>query len=343
MKIKKHQGFFIFFILVLMILTSGAVKSNPGVKTKMPNSAADSLKNIGHASMKIKTADGKVIYIDPFQPGDYSDSADIILVTHGHSDHNQTNLVTKKSTCTTITHVQSNIGGAYKSFNIDGIKIYSVPAYNANHNINQCVGYVIEFNGIKLYHAGDTGNIPEMANLADSNITYALLPVDSIFTMSPSAATNAAGAIQADYNIPIHTKPTPDNYSEDKVSRFTPANRLLVRHGETIALINPNTGIYNYSEPPTDFKLYQSYPNPFNPYTKISYSIPTPAFVTLKIFDLNGGEIATLVEEQVSAGNYTSEWNAGNIAGGVGYASGVYFYRLQAGTFSDTKKFILAK
>lgn len=343
MKIKKHLGFFIFFILVLMVLTSGTVKSNPGIKTKLPNSVADSLTNIGHASMKIKTADGKVIYIDPFQPGDYSDSADIILVTHGHSDHNQTNLVTKKSTCTTITYVQSNIGGVYQGFNIDGIKIYSVPAYNANHNINQCVGYVIEFNGIKLYHAGDTGNIPEMANLADSNITYALLPVDSIYTMSPAAATNAAGVIQADYNIPIHTKPPPDNYSEDKVSRFTPANRLLVRHGETIALFNPNTDIYNFSESPSDFKLYQSYPNPFNPNTKISYSIPTSSFVTLKIFDLNGSEIATLVEEQVSAGNYTREWNARNITSGVGCASGVYFYRLQAGTFSATKKFMLVK
>ncbi len=336
MRIKKNQVYIFFFILVLIVSTSGIVKYN-GTKTNRQYLIADSLHNIGHASMKIKTADGKVIYIDPFQPGNYSDSADIILVTHGHSDHNQTNLVTKKTTCTTITYIQSNIGGVYQSFNIDGIKIYSVPAYNANHNINQCVGYVIEFNGIKLYHAGDTGNIPEMAELADSNITYALLPVDSIFTMTPVEATTAAGLIQADYNIPMHTMPPPDSYSEDKVSRFTPVNRLLIRHGETIALVSPSTAVDDFSETPLDFKLYQSYPNPFNPSTKISYSIPTSSFVTLKVFDINGSEIATLVEEQMPAGNYIREWSSDNIT------SGVYFYRLQTGTFTDTKKFVLLK
>jgi hypothetical protein len=301
--------------------------------------------------MKIKTADGKVIYIDPFQPGNYSDSADIVLVTHAHSDHNQQNLVKKKSTATTITHVQSNLGGVYQTFNIDGIKIYSVPAYNANHNINSCVGYVIEFNGIKLYHAGDTGNIPEMANLADSNITYALFPIDSIYTMSPAAATLAAGLVQADYSIPMHTEPPPDNYDEDKVSRFVPTNRLLVRHGETIALFSSPTGIDDLSEPPSGFKLYQSYPNPFNPVTTIKYSIQTTQaspphlrkegiegrFVTLKVYDVNGNEVATLVDEYKPAGSYEVTFDAKNLS------SGIYYYRLINGSFSETRKMIHLK
>lgn len=351
MKINKYLILFLCFFLLPVAAFTGVIKSNTGLKHNVM-SVADSLHNIGHASMKIKTADGKVIYIDPFQPGNYSDSADIVLVTHAHADHNQQNLVKKKSTATTITHVQSNIGGVYQTFNIDGIKIYSVPAYNANHSINGCVGYVIEFNGIKLYHAGDTGNIPEMANLADSNITYALFPIDSIYTMSPAAATLAAIAVNADYNIPMHTQPPPDNYDEDKVSRFIPPNRLLVRHGETIALISPVTSVDDLSEIPTEFKLYQSYPNPFNPVTTIKYSIPTtPAsppllgkegiegrFVTLKVYDVNGNEVATLVNEFKKAGTYEVEFSA---AGKL--ASGVYFYRLQAGSFSVTKKIVLLK
>jgi len=336
MKIQKYKFPVFLFLLTFLISAAYITKSNPDKRTS-PNLIADSLQNIGHASMKIKTAEGKVIYIDPFQPGDYSDSADIILVTHGHGDHNQTNLVTKKSTCTTITHVQSNIGGIYQSFNIDGIKIYSVAAYNDNHNINQCVGYVIEFNGIKLYHAGDTDNIPEMTNLADSNITYALLPIDGFFNMSSEEATTAANNIQANFSIPIHTERTPDDYNEENVALFIPTNRLLLRHGETIALVSPSTDAENFSVFPSDIKLYQSYPNPFNPSTKISFSIPTSSFVTLKVFNLNGSEIATLVEEQMPAGNYTREWSAVNMP------SGVYFYRLQTGTFTDTKKFVLLK
>ena len=318
-----------YYIIIFLIL----------LKANLINAVSDSLHNIGHASMKIKTADGKIIYIDPFHgsSADYSDSADIILVTHGHPDHNQTNLVTKKSTCTTITYVESNISGVYQSFNVDGIKIYSVAAYNQNHNKNQCVGYVIEFNGIKLYHAGDTGNITEMAELADSNITYALLPVDGVFNMSPEDATEAANIIQADYSIPMHTEPSPDDYNESIVARFTPANKLLVRNGETIALVSSSTDVENKTEVPSGFKLYQSYPNPFNPSTTIKFSIPVSSFVTLKIFDMNGREITTILSEQIPAGNYSKKWNA------LDMPSGVYFYRLQSGSFTDTKKLMLLR
>jgi L-ascorbate metabolism protein UlaG (beta-lactamase superfamily) len=333
LKTKKRYNVLILLLLAAFLIPlSETTKSDPA-----PNTTSDSLHNIGHASMKIKTVDGKVIYVDPFAPGDYSDSADIILVTHGHSDHNQINLVTQKQKCTVITYVESNISGVYQSFDVDGIKIYSVAAYNQNHNKNQCVGYVIEFNGIKLYHAGDTGNIPEMAELADSNVTYALLPVDGIFTMSPEDATDASNMIRAIYSIPIHTEPPPDNYNEDIVARFTPNNRLLVRNGETIALMKPATDVENNTKLLSNFRLYQSYPNPFNPVTKINFSIPLPSFVTLKVFDVKGSEVSTIVSEQLPGGIYSKEWNASDMP------SGVYFYRIETGNFTDTKKFVLLK
>ncbi len=325
-----------FFIYIRLSLLSILI-SLFNIDETFSQLPADSLHNIGHASMKIKTADGKIIYIDPYQtPGDYSDSADIILVTHSHQDHNNVSLVTQKSTCTVITYAEANLSGQLQNFIVDNIKIYAVPAYNQNHNRNQCVGYVLDFNGIKLYHAGDTGNIPEMADLADSNITYALLPIDGIFNMGPEEATEAANAIQADFSIPMHTEATPDDFNEGNVNLFTPPNKLVVRHGETIALTSPSTNVEE-SKVPVEFRLEQSYPNPFNPSTTINFSIPSSSFVFLKIYDVNGKEVAVIIKKELPEGNHSIKWNAADLS------SGVYFYRLEAGNFSATKKLLLLK
>ncbi len=87
---------------------------------------------------------------------------------------------------------------------------------------------------------------------------------------------------------------------------------------------------------PRDFALNQNYPNPFNPSTTISYSLPKAAIVSLRIFNALGQEVATLVNEQKEAGYYQVQWNA-NVS------SGIYFYRLQAGEYVETKKMILLK
>jgi photosystem II stability/assembly factor-like uncharacterized protein len=88
---------------------------------------------------------------------------------------------------------------------------------------------------------------------------------------------------------------------------------------------------------PTAFALAQNYPNPFNPSTTISYELPTNSRVTLKIFNLLGQEVATLVDGQQDAGSHALQWNAANVS------SGVYFYRLQADNFSQTRKLLLLK
>lgn len=94
------------------------------------------------------------------------------------------------------------------------------------------------------------------------------------------------------------------------------------------------------------FALHQNYPNPFNPTTTIEFQIPPSSFsekgeqmgfVSLKIYELLGREVATLVSEKLSAGNHTRQWNA------AGMSSGVYFYRLQAGAFVETKKLVLLR
>ena len=102
-------------------------------------------------------------------------------------------------------------------------------------------------------------------------------------------------------------------------------------------------GTYNYSNiievyiAPASFALLQNYPNPFNPSTRISYQLPINSFVTLKVFDVVGNEIATLVNEEKSAGEYKVDFDASKIG------SGIYFYTLSAGEFLQTKKMILIK
>jgi photosystem II stability/assembly factor-like uncharacterized protein len=92
---------------------------------------------------------------------------------------------------------------------------------------------------------------------------------------------------------------------------------------------------------PNDFKLSQNYPNPFNPSTKINYQLPTAGNVTLKVYDVLGNEIATLVNEYKPAGSFEVEFNPASSIKKP--ASGIYFYRLQAGSFVETKKMILLK
>lgn len=99
------------------------------------------------------------------------------------------------------------------------------------------------------------------------------------------------------------------------------------------------TGVNNsaLNQTPGNFLLYQNYPNPFNPSTVISYQVPNYGKVSLKVFDLLGREVALLVNEVKSAGNYEATFNAANLP------SGIYFYRLQSGSYNATKKLVLLK
>lgn len=110
------------------------------------------------------------------------------------------------------------------------------------------------------------------------------------------------------------------DYSNEVVSRTEPMNKKSVEE----IVIN-------------EYKLDQNYPNPFNPITKISYSIKEESLVTLKIYDILGKEIATLVNENKAAGNYEIIFNASDLP------SGMYIYKIQSGSFTDAKKMLLTK
>jgi hypothetical protein len=88
---------------------------------------------------------------------------------------------------------------------------------------------------------------------------------------------------------------------------------------------------------PSDYELGQNYPNPFNPNTNIEFKIPKEGMVTLKVYDILGHELTVLMDEKLHPGKFNVRWDADN------FPSGVYYYKLQAGDFSETKKMILLK
>jgi hypothetical protein len=142
----------------------------------------------------------------------------------------------------------------------------------------------------------------------------------------------------------LNTQPHPDTVWIDTLgatwSRYyyitaIDSNANESSHSDTVSLGPVGVG-EPYSSPFT-FGLEQNYPNPFNPSTSIKYQIPSTNFVTLKVYDVLGREIATLVNEVKQPGTYAVQFD------GSGLASGIYFYKLQAGSFADVKKLVLVK
>ena len=97
------------------------------------------------------------------------------------------------------------------------------------------------------------------------------------------------------------------------------------------------TSVRENSYQPKSFSLSQNYPNPFNPLTIFNFQLPISSDVTLKVYNIFGSEVATIVNEHLQAGNYAREWNAEN------FPSGMYFYRMTAGKYSETKRLLLLK
>ena len=189
----------------------------------------------GHGSYRLTASNGTVIYVDPYAGDGYDLSADIILVTHQHGDHNQVNLVTQKEGCKVITEADALEGGKHNQFDIDGILIQAVTAANKNHDPAVCVGYIITLDGIKVYASGDTSKTEEMASFAAKAIDYALLPCDGQYNMDLDEAAECAEIIGAKHNIPIHLVPG-ELFNQARAEAFTGPNRLIVAAGEEIDL-----------------------------------------------------------------------------------------------------------
>lgn len=177
---------------------------------------------LGHSGFMIKGESGRVIYIDPFKINSDLPSADVIFITHSHYDHcsiEDINKIAKHETIIVCTpDSQSKMRYIDNKIHIitiepnsrrdllDGLKVWTIPAYNLSkpqHTREEdWVGYIIQFEGNVIYHAGDTDLIPEMKKLAEVDI--ALLPVGGGPTMNAGEAAKVAVAIKPKLAIPMH-------------------------------------------------------------------------------------------------------------------------------------------
>jgi len=167
---------------------------------------------MGHSSIKIKTVDNVVIYIDPYS-GDYDEKADIILVSHDHHDHSNREKIrqamTEHTVLLTTKEVAADFHGAkvmayWQKEHIGNIIIESVPAYNIgsdHHPKGYGMGFVIIAEHKIVYFAGDSDLIPEMQQI---KAHIALLPVGGTYTMNAKEAAEACFRLHPKIAVPIH-------------------------------------------------------------------------------------------------------------------------------------------
>ncbi len=166
----------------------------------------------GHASFEI-IGNGKKIFIDPYVVPENIEKADILLITHSHYDHcaNIEKVSDENTKIVAPADCKDKVGNHKfypvkegEELEIDGIKIEAVPAYNVNKNFHPRgfgVGYIIDINGFRIYHAGDTDRIPEMKNF---KVDLALLPIGGTYTMDEYEAAKAVEDMKPKYVIPMH-------------------------------------------------------------------------------------------------------------------------------------------
>lgn len=146
------------------------------------------------------------------------------------------------------------------------------------------------------------------------------------------STNNGASWTEVNTGLPQYTKV--DALAASGTNLFASTDKGFFRR----PLAEMVTGVESINNTiPTAFTLMQNYPNPFNPSTTIRFELLRGSQVTLKMYDVFGREIAALVDEKLTAGVYGVTWDA------IGVTSGAYFYRLQAGSFSETKKLLLLR
>ena len=248
-KIKKILLLFIAFTFTI-VSACMADKVNSSKNQNAKEGVSDmnvKLKYMGQGTVKIITEGKKVIYVDPFAGDDYSMAADLILRTHDHFDHSALDkVVNRNKNCQIITEKEALVNGEHKTFDLPFVKVISVEAgYNKNHDVNKCVGYVLEFkNGIKVYLTGDTSKTKQMEKMSDMNIDYAFYCTDGKFNMGNEEAAECAKLVNAKHNIPYHNDTNDDGvrFSRKLAEEWNAPNKMIVDVNEEIVLEKENTG-----------------------------------------------------------------------------------------------------
>lgn len=207
---------------------------------------------------------------------------------------------------------------------------------------------------LKIWNIQDLNNITYVTAWQPTGITQSVVHNVEIYGNYAIVAHYSAGIRVVDISNPANpievawydTYPSnnSENYNGCWGVYLLPSGKIIASDRQTgLYVVKTNftiTGVQGVNnQVPDGFALNQNYPNPFNPSTKISFSLPKNTFVSLKLYDISGKELTTLVNDRRDAGNYEVTFDAAKL----GLASGVYFYSLTSDDFKETKKMILAK
>jgi len=210
--------------------------------------------------------------------------------------------------------------------------------------MNSNTGIICGDNGVAMRTTNGGANWTSVT----TGTTNDLVAIQSV-TTNVFCMVGSSGTIKKSTNAGLNwlTQTCPVTANLRSIDMFSSDDFGLIAAAGGIILRTTNGGTFtavmqNGSEVPESYSLGQNYPNPFNPNTKINFSIPSSGLhnrsnVRLAVYDILGKEVALLVNENLSSGNYSVDFEASSLP------TGTYFYRLQAGEFTDTKKLVLIK
>ena len=198
----------------------------------------------GHGSYRLSADDGTVIYVDPALGEGYDVPADLIIVTHEHPDHTlRLPDIARAQDCVELHARDFVVGSERKTLEACGIKMTSVLACNKYHDPAECMGVVLEFDGLRFYAAGDTSTTDDMRSgrLAAMGLDYATFPADGFYNMDVPEACACAMLVAAKHSIPMHLVPVHDInaavlFDDEKAAAFDGPGKLVLQPGEEIEL-----------------------------------------------------------------------------------------------------------
>jgi L-ascorbate metabolism protein UlaG (beta-lactamase superfamily) len=196
---------------------------------------------MGHASIRITTPEGKVIYIDPYAGQGYEPAADLILVTHGHYDHyDMDKAANRNPDCRIITWQEALADGTHQTFDLGFASVEAVEAGNNQyHSLDECVGYIVTLtDGTSVYVTGDTSTTQQMPSLAEKEIGYAFFCCDGIYNMDLEEAAQCAEQVGAKHNIPYHMISADSGalFDRSRAEQFDVPDLLIIEDGQEIEL-----------------------------------------------------------------------------------------------------------